>query len=295
MTSVGRRPDLHQLLEALHAICRIEADASALDQTAETFRVVLTFTRALCPDDWVAGEPKPMWLIEEIVEQLQAWERQCSREQQWVSKEEKFGASIDTLMTYWTEELKKTSEIRPENMLTRAQKQILSNTILRLKELKERREAGGVYSGTENRREKARKTWVEDEYEAPRREEEQRRQQEARDGAFMGWGEDADAARRAAEDLFRRYGGESWQSYFHDAASFFGFDSAQPKPPPSTSGNKRPWYVVLGVPAHATDDEVKKSYRRLARKYHPDRYKEADAHERMTEINTARDERLGGV
>ena len=29
-------------------------------------------------------------------------------------------------------------------------------------------------------------------------------------------------------------------------------------------------YSVLGVPRSATDDEVKKAYRRLSRKYHPD-------------------------
>ena len=50
-------------------------------------------------------------------------------------------------------------------------------------------------------------------------------------------------------------------------------------------------YSVLGVPQSATDGEVKKAYRELARKYHPDNYHDnplADlAQEKMKEINEA--------
>ena len=52
-------------------------------------------------------------------------------------------------------------------------------------------------------------------------------------------------------------------------------------------------YEVLNVPNTATDDEIKKAYRELARKYHPDNYHDnplADlAQEKMKEINAAYD------
>lgn len=53
-------------------------------------------------------------------------------------------------------------------------------------------------------------------------------------------------------------------------------------------------YKVLGVSRDATDEEIKKAYRELARKYHPDNYVNnplADlVQEKMKEINEAYDE-----
>ena len=52
-------------------------------------------------------------------------------------------------------------------------------------------------------------------------------------------------------------------------------------------------YTVLGVKPDASDEEVKRAYRELARKYHPDNYQNnplADlAEEKMKEINEAYD------
>jgi curved DNA-binding protein len=47
------------------------------------------------------------------------------------------------------------------------------------------------------------------------------------------------------------------------------------------------YYSIMGVARDATQDEIKRAYRKLARKYHPDVSKEADAEARFKELGEA--------
>ena len=53
-------------------------------------------------------------------------------------------------------------------------------------------------------------------------------------------------------------------------------------------GAKRDYYEVLGVPRNADDAAIKKAYRRLAKKYHPDTNAgDAKAEEKFKEVTEA--------
>ena len=53
------------------------------------------------------------------------------------------------------------------------------------------------------------------------------------------------------------------------------------------AASKRDYYEVLGISKGASDDEIKKAYRQMAKKYHPDVNKEPGAEEKFKEINEA--------
>ena len=50
---------------------------------------------------------------------------------------------------------------------------------------------------------------------------------------------------------------------------------------------QRDYYEILGVAKNASPEELKSAFRKLARQYHPDVNKEADAEERFKELNEA--------
>ncbi|MBO9598939.1 MAG: DnaJ domain-containing protein, partial [Cohnella sp.] len=53
--------------------------------------------------------------------------------------------------------------------------------------------------------------------------------------------------------------------------------------------DKRDYYEVLGVEKNAGGEDIKKAYRNLARKYHPDVNKAPDAETKFKEVKEAYD------
>ena len=50
--------------------------------------------------------------------------------------------------------------------------------------------------------------------------------------------------------------------------------------------NKRDYYEVLGLSKGASDEEIKRAFRKLAKQYHPDVNKEPGAEEKFKEIGS---------
>merc|ERR1712193_503385 len=58
---------------------------------------------------------------------------------------------------------------------------------------------------------------------------------------------------------------------------------------PDHNNMGKDYYKVLGVARGASDEEIKKAYRKLALKYHPDKNQTAGAEEKFKEIGEAYD------
>mgnify|MGYP003337613264 CR=1 FL=1 len=51
--------------------------------------------------------------------------------------------------------------------------------------------------------------------------------------------------------------------------------------------SKRDYYEILGVSKSSTQEEIKKAYRQVAMKFHPDKNKDPDAREKFEQIQSA--------
>lgn len=58
---------------------------------------------------------------------------------------------------------------------------------------------------------------------------------------------------------------------------------------PQTVDMGKDYYKILGIPSGANEDEIKKAYRKMALKYHPDKNKDANAEDKFKEIAEAYD------
>jgi DnaJ domain len=100
----------------------------------------------------------------------------------------------------------------------------------------------------------------------------------------------------ARESFERMY--EAFRTSFDEETlrAFYGFTGKsqtnsknQSTPPP---GAKQRWYEILGVPPGADQATIKRAWRHLAKKYHPDK---GGSNEMMSKVNAARDEGLRGL
>ena len=92
--------------------------------------------------------------------------------------------------------------------------------------------------------------------------------------------------------LIAQYLGISQSDYISIHERHVGYGKSSYSSTRNTTYSRDP-YKVLGITKEATDDEVKKAYRRMAMKYHPDRVAgmseemQRNAAEQMKEINEA--------
>lgn len=76
--------------------------------------------------------------------------------------------------------------------------------------------------------------------------------------------------------------GNDWKLIFPEQVLRSWFDAGQAVP-----GTKESLYSVLGTQQQATEEEIKAAYRRMARQWHPDICREANAQEMFIRIQSA--------
>ncbi len=57
----------------------------------------------------------------------------------------------------------------------------------------------------------------------------------------------------------------------------------------------RDYYEILGIPRNASDEEIKKAFRRLAFQYHPDHNRENGAEDKFKDVNEANEVLRGNI
>lgn len=72
-------------------------------------------------------------------------------------------------------------------------------------------------------------------------------------------------------------------------ASMQLFDQVEAVQKSSSGDSKKDYYEILGVPRDSTQQQIKKAFRKLAVKYHPDKNKEEGAEDKFREIAKAYD------
>lgn len=80
------------------------------------------------------------------------------------------------------------------------------------------------------------------------------------------------------------YADGAWSVIFPETVlrTYFGAQDQRPDEKPT-------FYAILGIAKHASDDEIKRAYRRMARQWHPDTCNEPDAKEQFLLIKHAYD------
>lgn len=308
---------LRDCIATLQGVTGITADISAQQLDCPEFLVTLKFSRDALrmsgAGDFADQEPVPTLLVQLILGHLLELDRIKQNETAWSRR----AATAPTLADC-AAFLKGQSDREKGDVAGSYTKKYYARTLQHLEELRERRSVGGYANPFEAAHDADSAKWRFEESSAA---EELRKQQEqawrrrngpdqqhtAWEQAFgfsPGWGEYSSASaeemaervRKLYEEMLRQQGrsfDDQYYSHFYGDGPFGSFKQ-RPAPPPNTPTGKY-WFEVLGVSPQATKDQIQKAYRKLASKYHPDRYKAPDAHQRQTEINVARDEGLAGV